>query len=80
MEIAFAKGYDPAIELSRHARTGRGVDDLKEGVTSEVENLRQKEQAVIDSIIQGKEPGHYFLLIGPKVRPPPDSTDADDQP
>ena len=67
MEVAFAKGYDPAVELSAHMRIGRGVDDLKEGVSAEVENLRLKEQAVVDSIVQGKEPGHYFLLTGPKV-------------
>lgn len=48
---------------------GRGVDDLKEGVSPEVGNLRQKEQAVVDSILQGNEPGHYFLLTGPKVGP-----------
>jgi len=68
MEVAFAPGYDPALELGKHIKIGRGVDDLKEGVNAEVENLRQKEQAVVDSIVHGKEPGHYFLLIGPKVR------------
>jgi len=71
MEVAFAKGYDPAVELTRHMKVGRGVDDVNEGVNPEVENLRQKEQAVVDSIVQGKEPGHYFLLIGPKVCPTP---------
>ena len=71
MEVAFAKGYDPAVELSRHIKLGRGVDDLVEGVSAEVEDLRQKEQAVVDSIVRGKEPGHYFLLIGPKVCPVP---------
>jgi len=71
MEVAFAPGYDPALELTRHTKIGRGVDDLKEGVSPEVGNLRQKEQAVLDSIMQGKEPGHYFLLTGPKVRPTP---------
>ena len=71
MEIAFAKGYDPALELTKHAKIGRGVDDLKEGVNPEVENPRRKEQEVINSIMQGKEPGHYFLLTGPKVRRTP---------
>jgi len=71
MEIAFDKGYDPALELTKHAKIGRGVDDLKEGVNPEVGNLRQKEQEVVHSIIQGKEPGHYFLLTGPKVRHTP---------
>ena len=71
MEVAFAKGYDPALELSKHIKIGRGVDDLKEGISPELLNLRRKEQAVVDSIMQGKEPGHYFLLTGPKVRPTP---------
>ena len=67
MEVAFAKGYDPALELTKHIKIGRGVDDLKEGISPELLNLRRKEQAVVDSIMQGKEPGHYFLLTGPKV-------------
>jgi hypothetical protein len=71
MELAFAKGYDPALELNKHIKIGRGVDDLKEGISLEIEDLRQKEQAVVDRIMQGKEPGHYFLLIGPKVCPIP---------
>jgi len=32
------------------------------------ENLRRKEQDVIDHIIHGEESGHYFMLLGPKVR------------
>ena len=67
MEAAFAEGYDPALELTKHIKIGRGVDDLKEGISPELLNLRRKEQAVIDSIMQGKEPGHYFLLTGPMV-------------
>ena len=31
-------------------------------------HLRRKEQPLVDRIIQGDEPGHYFLLTGPKVR------------
>lgn len=29
--------------------------------------LRRKEQDIIDHIIHGHEPGHYFMLLGPKV-------------
>jgi len=32
------------------------------------ENLRRKEQDVIDHIVHGEESGHYFMLLGPKVR------------
>jgi len=50
-------------------KIGRGVNDLKDGFNAEVEDLRQKEQAVVDRrIVHGKEPGYYFLLIGSKVR------------
>lgn len=31
------------------------------------ENLRRKEQDSVDCIIQGREPGHYFVLLGSKV-------------
>jgi hypothetical protein len=30
-------------------------------------HLRRKEQDLVDSVIQGNETGHYFVLLGPKV-------------
>jgi len=32
-----------------------------------IENLRRKEQNIIDHIVHGQESGHYFMLLGPKV-------------
>ena len=31
------------------------------------QNLRRNEQDRVDRIIHGEEPGHYFMLLGPKV-------------
>jgi hypothetical protein len=30
---------------------------------------RREEQDTIDAIVHGSEPGHYFMLLGPKVLP-----------
>ncbi len=32
------------------------------------QHLRRSEQNLIDRIIKGQEVGHYFILLGPKVR------------
>lgn len=32
------------------------------------QHLRRSEQDLIDRIIKGQEVGHYFILLGPKVR------------
>jgi hypothetical protein len=53
VEMAFAPGYDPALELS----TIRGLDGA---------HIRRKEQPLIDSIFRGEHAGGYYLLIGPK--------------
>ncbi|KAG8822121.1 hypothetical protein FRB91_003316 [Serendipita sp. 411] len=64
IEEAFAKGYDPALELATHVHSGKGDDpDLS---YAEIENMRRKEQGRVDSIISGQEVGHYYLMIGPK--------------
>ncbi|KAG6813513.1 hypothetical protein H0H92_010217 [Tricholoma furcatifolium] len=73
IEESFAAGYDPALELATH-QTKRSastdVDDrygeLEFDGQPWTENLRRKEQDTIDRIIHGKEPGHYFMLLGPK--------------
>ena len=66
MEKAFAKGYDPALELTKTHIPGKPDSDA--GAADGAFNLRRKEQDTIDDIIQGKfkEPG-YFMLLGPKV-------------
>jgi hypothetical protein len=72
MEKAFAAGYDPSLELAkshfpaRSASDGDTVDD-DDYELPWTEHLRRKEQNTVDHIIHGKEHGHYFMLLGPKV-------------
>jgi hypothetical protein len=73
MEKAFAAGYDPSLELAKSHFPKRsdsnGVDDDEDyDLVGWTEHLRRKEQDTVDHIIHGKEHGHYFLLLGPKVR------------
>ncbi|KAG8816542.1 hypothetical protein FRC17_000293 [Serendipita sp. 399] len=64
IEEAFAKGYDPALELASHVHGGKGDDpDLS---YAEIENMRRREQGRLDTIISGQEVGHYYVMIGPK--------------
>lgn len=76
MELAFAAGYDPALELATHsAQQVDIVDDLDEvAFDSELSeprtwsgHLRRREQDWIDRIVHGTETGHYFVLLGPKA-------------
>ncbi|SJK97828.1 uncharacterized protein ARMOST_01083 [Armillaria ostoyae] len=74
IEKAFEPGYDPALEVAtEHNKSsvieegGSGSDDVD--MNSDVpwtQHLRRKEQDRIDKIVQGAEPGHYFVLLGPK--------------
>lgn len=70
IELAFEAGYDPALELAKsHTSKNAVAQDLEfEGDEPWTEHLRRKEQDIIDLIIKGEEPGHYFMLLGPKVR------------
>ena len=72
IEDAFAKGYDPALELASHAYKRQASGDEIDEVDFETDgpwtaHLRRREQDWIDRIVQGHEPGHYFILLGPKV-------------
>ena len=72
MEDAFAGGYDPALELATHQNKPAGDPGIQ-GVEMNIdvpwtEHLRRKEQDQIDRIVSGQETGHYFVLLGPKVR------------
>ncbi|KAK7045536.1 hypothetical protein VNI00_007368 [Paramarasmius palmivorus] len=68
IELAFAPGYDPAMEV--------GTNYLKKSQTSSqesedpevpwTEHFRRQEQNTIDSIMKGEEHGHYYVLLGPK--------------
>ncbi|KAJ7106059.1 hypothetical protein C8R43DRAFT_1046057 [Mycena crocata] len=76
IEDAFAAGYDPALELATYQHKPQTesstleddpIDELDfdaEGPWTQ--HLRRKEQDWIDAIVQGNEPGHYFVLLGPK--------------
>jgi hypothetical protein len=57
MEKAFEGGYDPVLALAR------GGDQLAH---AEVLPLRD-EEALVRRIVEGKEPGRYFLILGSKV-------------
>ncbi|KAF9469981.1 hypothetical protein BDZ94DRAFT_1243679 [Collybia nuda] len=69
IEDAFAAGYDPALELATH-QTKKVIQasagELNFDESPWTEHLRRKEQDCIDRIVQGREPGHYFVLLGPK--------------
>ncbi|KAG8710227.1 hypothetical protein FRC08_017432 [Ceratobasidium sp. 394] len=67
IEAAFEPGYDPALELANHPGRGGEVDeDGKRGYPQSNRHMQRKEQEVVDSIMEGKEPGHYYLFLGPK--------------
>ncbi|KJA28908.1 hypothetical protein HYPSUDRAFT_128313 [Hypholoma sublateritium FD-334 SS-4] len=61
MEDAFAAGYDPALELAK-LHTGQQKPASIVGDS----RVERKEQPTIDSIMKGEEPGHYYMLLGPK--------------
>jgi hypothetical protein len=67
IEQAFEPGYDPALELAK-SHTKRNEEPAYDADEPWTEYLRRKEQDQIDDIVKGNEPGHYFLLLGPKVR------------
>ncbi|KAF7315154.1 hypothetical protein MIND_00029800 [Mycena indigotica] len=79
IEDAFAAGYDPALELATYQNKNAGErkkeDDDDDNVIDNLDlpedgpwtqHLRRKEQDWIDAIVHGEEPGHYFVLLGPK--------------
>lgn len=82
MELAFAPGYDPALELAQHSLKqanadvdGELLDVLDEltfdnqstGPLAPTGHLRRREQDWIDRIVHGAKTGHYYVLLGPKV-------------
>ncbi|KAI0079276.1 hypothetical protein K474DRAFT_1673490 [Panus rudis PR-1116 ss-1] len=69
IELAFAAGYDPALELASHGKmrdpsVPEELDWDMDGPWTQ--HLRRKEQDIVDRIIHGAETGHYFLILGPK--------------
>jgi len=67
--IAFEPGYDPVLELDRATHSNRfhtaREDSEAEGELHDA-HLRRSEQGLVDRIIDGKEVGHYYLLLGAK--------------
>ncbi|KAF7297999.1 hypothetical protein HMN09_01020800 [Mycena chlorophos] len=80
IESAFAPGYDPALELATYQNQPPPVPSDEDDPVAELggtavipsdegpwtQHLRRKEQDWIDAIVHGQEPGHYFVLLGPK--------------
>lgn len=72
IEQAFQPGYDPALDLASHGKTGEST--IPENAERDTDgpwtkHLRRKEQDHLDRIIHGLEIGHYYMLLGPKVDP-----------
>ena len=78
MEKAFAPGYDPALELATHPikqqqEVKEELDELTFNIggtqpTTSDGHLRRREQDWIERIVHGAKTGHYYVLLGPKVR------------
>jgi hypothetical protein len=78
MEKAFAAGYDPALELATHySKQQQVVEDALDELTFDQnavqqemmsDHMRRREQDWIDRIVHGADTGHYYVLLGPKVR------------
>ncbi|EIN06689.1 hypothetical protein PUNSTDRAFT_136530 [Punctularia strigosozonata HHB-11173 SS5] len=73
IELAFAAGYDPALDLANnHAKKAVSSDQtileelVADGDDLWTAHLRRKEQDALDAIVHGLETGHYFMLLGPK--------------
>ena len=45
------------------------IDELEVEDGPWTKHLRRREQDILDMIIHGREHGHYFMLLGAKVRP-----------
>jgi hypothetical protein len=65
MHDAFEKGYDPVLELEAASRASSASLSLRQA-EAEGQHVRRPEQGLIDSIINGEQSGHYYLLLGPK--------------
>ncbi|GBE81052.1 hypothetical protein SCP_0307760 [Sparassis crispa] len=69
MELAFAGGYDPALELASHRRRRHRTlsEELQSSIDGlAVQHMRRKEQDLVDRIVHGIEVGQYFVILGPK--------------
>ncbi|GAA5867875.1 hypothetical protein JCM3774_004707 [Rhodotorula dairenensis] len=60
MARAFAKGYDPVLELAQATAKESDGKTPRKGI------IRRKEQDYVDKVINGEISGEYLLLMGPK--------------
>jgi hypothetical protein len=68
IELAFAPGYDPALELASHVKDdGRNHTNVLDHDWPQ--HMIRDEQQLVDKIVNGEETGKYFVIIGPKVGP-----------
>ncbi|KAG8742638.1 hypothetical protein FRC12_015318 [Ceratobasidium sp. 428] len=68
IEAAFEPGYDPALELANQpGRRGEVDEDGRRDYPQSARHMKRKEQEIMDSIMEGKEAGYYYLFVGPKV-------------
>ncbi|TFY65435.1 hypothetical protein EVJ58_g1978 [Rhodofomes roseus] len=63
IELAFARGYDPALELASNPRKQH---EARDEYVPWAQHVRRREQTLLDRIIKGAEVGQYYLLLGPK--------------
>ena len=54
-----------AVELDRAAKAGTIHPPPDEGQSHDA-HLRRSEQPLVDRIVDGKESGHYYLMLGAK--------------
>ncbi|KAK7045529.1 hypothetical protein VNI00_007361 [Paramarasmius palmivorus] len=69
IELAFAPGYDPALEVARnHLLESQSLpeDEDEEAPEPWTRHFRRAEQDLIDRIVRGELHGNYFVLLGPK--------------
>ncbi|ESK84785.1 hypothetical protein Moror_556 [Moniliophthora roreri MCA 2997] len=68
IEIAFAPGYDPTMEVAtNYLKESTSASESSEvGGASWTQYFRRNEQDLIDRIIRGEEHGYYYILLGPK--------------
>ncbi|QRV73664.1 hypothetical protein RhiJN_01678 [Ceratobasidium sp. AG-Ba] len=67
IELAFAPGYNPALELANQpGRHGEVDEDGQRSYPKSNQHMKRKEQEILDSTMEGKEAGRYYLFAGPK--------------
>ncbi|KAL0570951.1 hypothetical protein V5O48_011008 [Marasmius crinis-equi] len=66
IELAFAPGYDPALEVAKDHLKKKAHEIDEDEEIPWTQHFRRTEQDNIDRVIQGEDAGHYYVLLGPK--------------